>query len=159
MLNVKRLQSTGSEHVKYWFEMNLKHVHISTWSVMTLAWCYVSGCSTSPKIIFNATRLKINSIEDPLKYHGPLTRYVRLRVANAPGYRDRYRVSMTNLPWCILGSLTSGFLWSRWRGKRSHYSRRMRNTQFYISGKRPIGWNIRVPDFQGSCYKNVNIEF
>ena len=24
---------------------------------------------------------------------------------------------VTHVPWCILGSLTSGFLWSRWRGK------------------------------------------
>ena len=42
---------------------------------------------------------------------------------------------VTHVPWCMLGSLTSGFLWSRWRGKRS---RRMRNPQFYVSGKRPI---------------------
>ena len=27
----------------------------------------------------------------------------------------------------------------RWRGKRSRHSRRMRNPQFYISGKRPMG--------------------
>ena len=35
-------------------------------------------------------------------------------------------------------SLTSGFDWSRWRGKRSWHSRRMRNPQFYVSGKRPM---------------------
>ena len=35
------------------------------------------------------------------------------------------------------GSFISGFLCSRW-GKRSRYSRRMRNPQFCISGKRPI---------------------
>ena len=35
-------------------------------------------------------------------------------------------------------SLTSGFIWSRWRGKRSRHSWRMRNPQFYVSGKRPI---------------------
>ena len=28
----------------------------------------------------------------------------------------------------------------RWRGKRSRYSRRMRNPQFYVSGKRPMAW-------------------
>ena len=33
------------------------------------------------------------------------------------------------------GSLTSGFLWSRWTGKRS---RRMRNYKFYASGERPM---------------------
>ena len=41
-------------------------------------------------------------------------------------------------PWCMPGSLTSGFLWSRWRGKRSRYSRRMRNPRFCVSGKRPM---------------------
>ena len=45
---------------------------------------------------------------------------------------------VTHVPWCMLGSLTSGFLWRRWRGKRSRHSWRMRNPQFYVSGKRPI---------------------
>ena len=35
-----------------------------------------------------------------------------------------------HVPWCMPGSLTSGFIWSRWRGKRSRHSRRMRNPQF-----------------------------
>ena len=43
-----------------------------------------------------------------------------------------------HVPWCMPGSLTSGFLWSRWRGKCSRHSRRMRNPQFYVSGKRPM---------------------
>ena len=43
---------------------------------------------------------------------------------------------VTHVPWCMLVSLTSGFLWlSRW-GKRSRHSRRMRNLQFYVSDKR-----------------------
>ena len=46
---------------------------------------------------------------------------------------------VTHVPWCMLGSLTSGFLWSRWWGKRSRHSRWMRNPQFYLSGKRTIG--------------------
>ena len=40
--------------------------------------------------------------------------------------------------WCMSESLTRGLLWSRWRGKRSRHSRRMRNAQFYASGKRPM---------------------
>ena len=40
--------------------------------------------------------------------------------------------------WCMPGSLTSRFLWSRWRRKRSRHSRLMRNPQFYVSGKRPM---------------------
>ena len=46
--------------------------------------------------------------------------------------------------WCLLGSLTSGFLWIRWRGKHSQHSQRMRNPQFHVSGKRlmpsPRAW-------------------
>ena len=83
--------------------------------------------------------------------HGPLARCVKLRVAHAPGMPGTFsptpRVSdpdmhhgtcVTHVPWCMPGSLTSGFLWSRWRGKRSRHSRRMRNPQFCISGKRPM---------------------
>ena len=82
--------------------------------------------------------------------HGPLAGYVKLRVAHAPGMP----VTFTLPPWvsdpdihhatcapheprCRSGSLTSGFLWSRWR-----HSRRMRNPQFYVSGKRSIGWTL-----------------
>ena len=42
-------------------------------------------------------------------------------------------ICVMHMPWCMPGSLTSGFLWNRWRGKRSRHSRRMRNPQFYVS--------------------------
>ena len=45
---------------------------------------------------------------------------------------------VTHVPWCMPGSLTSVFFWSRWRGKRFRHSRRMHNTKFCVSGKRPI---------------------
>ena len=83
--------------------------------------------------------------------HGPLARYVKLRVAIVPRMPRTFspppRVSdpdmhhgtcVTHVPWCMPGSLSSGFLCSRWRGKRSRHSRRMRNQQFCVSGKRPI---------------------
>ena len=77
-------------------------------------------------------------------WHGPLVRYVKLRVAHALGiFSPPLWVNVpdmhcgTHVPWCMLGSLTSGFLGSRWHGKRSRYSRHMCNQQFYISGKRP----------------------
>ena len=41
-------------------------------------------------------------------------------------------------PWSMPGSLTSDFPWRQWRGKRSRHSRRMRNPEFYVSGKRPM---------------------
>ena len=72
--------------------------------------------------------------------HGPLARYVRLRVAHAPRMPGTFsllpRVSdpdmhhgtcVTHVPWCMPESLTSGFLLIRWRGKRSRHSRRMRS--------------------------------
>ena len=93
-------------------------------------------------------------------HKGPLTRYVTLRVAHAPGMPGTFtpppRVSdpdmhhgtcVTHVPWYMPGSLTSGFLWSRWRGKRSRHYRRMPNPQFYVSGKRPIRSILSV-----SCY-------
>ena len=59
-------------------------------------------------------------------HHGPLT---RLRVTHAPGMPrtfspplwisdfDMYHATcITHVPWCMPGSLTSSFLWSRLRG-------------------------------------------
>ena len=45
---------------------------------------------------------------------------------------------ITHVPWCMPGSLTGGFLWSRWREKRSQHPRHMQNPRFCVSGKRPM---------------------
>ena len=60
--------------------------------------------------------------------HGPLARYVKLRVAHAPGMPGTFSppqlvsdpdmhhgTCVTHVPWCMPGPLTSGFLWSRLR--------------------------------------------
>ena len=73
-------------------------------------------------------------------HHGPLARYVQLRVAHAPRMPGTFSspqwvsnpdmhhdTGVTQVPRCMPGSLTSGFHWSRWQGKRSRHSRRMRN--------------------------------
>ena len=96
------------------------------------------------------THLKPKSREHSF-VNEPLTRFVKLQVAYAPGLPGTFssppRVSdpdihhgtcMTHVPWCMPGLLSSGFLWCRWRGKRFRHSRRMRNSQFCVSGKRPI---------------------
>ena len=75
-------------------------------------------------------------------HYGPLTRYTKLRVAHGPGIlgtcSPSQRVSdpdmhqgtcVSHVPWCMLGSLTSSFVW-HWRGKWSRHSRRMHNPQF-----------------------------
>ena len=45
---------------------------------------------------------------------------------------------MTHVARCLSGSLTSGFLWSRRRGKRSRNFRRMRNPQFAYLVRGPL---------------------
>ena len=55
---------------------------------------------------------------------------------------------VTHLPWCMPGSLTSGFLWGRWWRKRSWHPWRMRNTQFKYLARSPchneINWHFHV---------------
>ena len=52
--------------------------------------------------------------------------------------RMHHGTCIMHMPWCILGWLSKGFLWSRWQGKRSWHSRRMCNLKIYVSGKRPM---------------------
>ena len=51
---------------------------------------------------------------------------------------------VTHVSWCMPGSLTSLFIWSRWRGKRPRHSPRMRNPQFCVSDKRPMWWDRKA---------------
>ena len=100
---------------------------------------------------------------------GPLARYVKLRVVHAPGMPGTFspppRVSdpdmhhgtcVTHVPWCMPGSLTSGFLWNWWRGKRPRHSRCMRNPQFHVSGKRLIGTGFRDVVDQDQCPVSIS---
>ena len=93
-----------------------------------------------------------------------LARFVKLRVAHAPGMSGTFspppRVSdadihqgtcVTHVPWCIPGSLTSGFLWSRCRWKHSRHSRRMHNPQFYASGKKPMNTTHTITNNSSRC--------
>ena len=86
---------------------------------------------------------------DKWQCYGPLARHVTLRVAHAPGMPGRFsppsRVSypdmhhctcMTHVPWYMPGSLNSGSLYFRSRGKHSRHSGHMCNPQFYVSSKR-----------------------
>ena len=67
----------------------------------------------------------------------------KLRVTGLCGDRWIPRTKGTHVLWCMPGSLTSGFLWSRRPGKCSRHSRRMRNPHFYVTGKRPIWQQTR----------------
>ena len=58
--------------------------------------------------------------------HGPLTRYLKLRIVHAPGVPGTFSpppnsdssmhhgMCVTYVPWCKSGLLTSGFLRSQW---------------------------------------------
>ena len=63
--------------------------------------------------------------------------------------------NVTHVPWCMPGSLTSGFLCRRRRGKRSRHSRRMLNRQFYISSKRPMGCLHKYTTARATQISNV----
>ena len=83
------------------------------------------------------------SLEADNRPHGSLARYVKLQVAHAPGMPGtcspplqvsdadmHHGTCVTHVPCCMPGSLTSGFLWSRWWGKRSRHSRRICYPQY-----------------------------
>ena len=84
-------------------------------------------CSTVTNCAYATLRHKVWSCD-----HRPLTRYVKLQVAHAPGMfflplqvsdpDMHHGTCMTPMSWCMPGSLTRGLLWSRWRGKRSRQS-------------------------------------
>ena len=75
----------------------------------------------------------------------------KLLVAHAPGMPETFsppqRVSepdmhhgtcMARVPWSMSGSLISGFLWSRWRRKRSRHSRCITDMDYRWSGEKPL---------------------
>ena len=64
----------------------------------------------------------------------------------------RHGTCVMHVPWCMPGSLTHGFLWSRWWGKRSRHSQRMRNLQFYVSGKRPMDYRSNALVWEAGWY-------
>ena len=98
------------------------------------------------------TRLQLSDTSSIPPMHGgfllgPLARYIKLRVAHAPGMPGTFSLTLkvsdpgmhhgkrvTHVPRCMPGSIYTGFLWSLWRRKRFWYSQRMRNLQFYVSG-------------------------
>ena len=89
--------------------------------------------------------------------HGPLTRDAKLRVVLVSGIPRTFSPSqhvsdpdmhhgpcVMHLPWCMPRLLTSGFLWSRWRGKCSWHFRRMRHPQFRLCRKRRMALTVMI---------------
>ena len=117
-----------------------------------------SVCVTGVCIVLELS-LGIYSSQKINTVYGPFTRYTKFRVVHAPEMSGTFSpppwvsdpdmhhgTCEAHVPWCLPGLQTIGFLWSRWRGKRSWHSRRMRNPQFYVYGKRPM----RLPQCQES---------
>ena len=76
------------------------------------------------------------------------TRYIKLQVAHAPGMPGMFPSPPTSKeplvkdPGMHHGTCVTpsrGIANPPWRGKHSRHSRRKRNPQFYVSGKRPMG--------------------
>ena len=68
-------------------------------------------------------------------------RFPRHRLQRKPLVSDpgmHHGTCVTHVPWCMSGSLNCGG-----GGKRSRHSRRMRNSQFYVSGKRPMAMHLQ----------------
>ena len=155
LFTLKRLYTWLQTLAKMCTAKYLKHWNISI-SYWQITWYQHNRNDKTicKKLSFRSTLIRfcVKFVLVVLTPHGPLARYIKLRVAHAPGMPGTFspppRVSdsimhhgtcVTHVPWCITGSLTSDFQGNRWRGKRSRPSRRMRNPQFYVSGKRPIG--------------------
>ena len=90
--------------------------------------CTARGLIRAPSTWINS--LIIGSTLPPV--HGDMFSYL-LRIKMIHTYTYTH---VTHVPWYMTGSLISGFLINRWRGKRSRHSRCMRNPQYYVSGKR-----------------------
>ena len=84
--------------------------------------CKMSGCAYA--------RNAGNVFPTNITWSRHTSRHVRYALA--------YITCVTRVPWYMPRSLTSVFIWSRWREKRYRHSRRKRNPQFYVSGKRPM---------------------
>ena len=68
-------------------------------------------------------------------------RFPRQRLQRKPLVSDpgmHHGTCVTNVPWCMSGSLTPPPPPPPETEKSSRHSRRIRNPQFYVSGKRPI---------------------
>ena len=130
----------------------------SSWYTKCLWWLYwmMSPCPLEWwRIIDNKNTYSWPQGQQVL--NGPLTRYVTLWDAHAPGmpwtfspppilkeiasYRSRHASRHVRDARAVMDV---GIANPRWRGNRSWHSRRMRNTQFCVYGKRPME--------QGGCH-------
>ena len=93
-------------------------------------------------------------IRRTVSHHGPLSRYVKLRVPHAPGMQGTFLPAptprVTDSYWSFHASrhvpdaravMHVGITNPRWQGKRSRHSRSMRNPRFTYLVRGPWVWN------------------
>ena len=101
---------------KFYTQNSARFCNVATFDVI---WFRITD---SRRNFVNITCTSLGSIVQ----HVPHTRYVKLQVADAPGMlftfppptqvidTDMHHgTCMTHVPWCMPGSLSNGFLWSR----------------------------------------------
>ena len=132
--------------------VDLPALWFSIWGLTTSQSCCVAGAHV---MWFGALLVSSGEVWYTLLEPWASCQIRKIAGAHAPGMPGTFSPSsqvsdpdmhhgtcVTHVPWCKPGSLTSGFLWN-WRGGggggRSRHSRRMRNLQFSVSGKRPMG--------------------
>ena len=122
----------------------------STQNILPIHWTIWFLCNCE---ILRALRFKSSWVFLTLcicgPYNRPITKYLKLRIVHAPGMPRTFSppprvrdpkihqgTCVTHVSWCM--PITNGFFWSRWPGKHTWHSQRIRNLQCYVSGKRPM---------------------
>ena len=103
--------------------------------VFLCVFCWINSVSPDPWVTISWASYKIDKIVGCACAGNAGNVFPPPRVGDPSMHHGTY---VKHAPWCMPGRLTSGLFCSRWRGKRSRHSRRMRNPQFYVPGKRPI---------------------
>ena len=105
----KQIMHKGS--LGTWYEIS--HTNKKPGLVETMIWCRQAWASCQIcKFTDCACAGNVGNVSSPARVSDP---------------DMHHGTCVTHVPWCMSGSQTSGFLWRRWRGKRS---RRLRNLQF-----------------------------
>ena len=115
--NVISCMSLYGSHVGLGHTNKRNEVHWWVWASYQMRNIDGCPCAGNAGNVFSRHRLQRKPlVSDPGMHHG---------------------TCVTNVPWCMSGSLTL-----RWRWRRSRHSRRVHNPQFYVFGKRPMGTQI-----------------
>ena len=132
-----------------------KHIKVTWLFVRRNAFVYTLKVQKA-KLSSAETGIFLNKWVAPIASHRPLTKYVNCGLRMRRECRERFpRHRLKKKPWSRHASrhvrharavMHVGITIPRWRGKRSRHSRRMRNPQCYVSGKRPMSWLFHLYD-------------